>query len=270
MPVLSVQLYSVRDQAKENYEATLRAIAAMGFTCVEPAGYPGSTPESAKKLFQELGQRTPSCHGPLPLGDKKQEIIEQALMMGHEAIITGCPPKFKEHYSSLDNVLAMSDLYCEAAANAAPHGIQVGYHNHDWDLAVVEGVRAYEIFLERTPETVLWEADIFWVARAGLTPADFIRQIGPRGRFLHFKDGMVGTGDTFREMETEDGKIMVSSASPFLPAGRGQVDLPAAAAAAKHAEYIIVELDSYVGNMMDAVAESYRYLSSKGIATGNR
>ena len=270
MPVLSVQLYSVRENAKDNYENTIRAIADMGFSCVEPAGYPGSTPEAAAKLFQELGLRAPSCHGPLPLGDKKQEIIEQALMMGHEAIITGCPPKFKEHYTSLDNVRAMSDLYCEAAANAAPHGIQVGYHNHDWDLAVVEGVRAFEIFLERTPETVLWEADIFWVARAGLAPAEFLKLIGPRGRFLHFKDGMVDTGDTFKELETEDGKIMVSSSSPFLPAGRGQVDFQAAAAEAKHADYIVVELDSYVGNMMEAVAESYRYLSSNGIATGNR
>lgn len=270
MPVLSVQLYSVRENAKADYENTIRAIADMGFTCVEPAGYPGSTPAAAAKLFQELALRAPSCHGPLPLGDQKQEIIEQALMMGHEAIITGCPPKFKEHYTSLDNVRAMSDLYSEAAANAAPHRIQVGYHNHDWDLAVVEGVRAFEIFLERTPETVLWEADIFWVARAGLVPAEFLKLIGPRGRFLHFKDGMVDTGDTFKELETEDGKIMVSSSSPFLPAGRGQVDLQAAAAAANHAEYIVVELDSYVGNMMEAVAESYRYLSSNGIATGNR
>jgi sugar phosphate isomerase/epimerase len=268
MPEISVQLYSVRDQAKQNYEATIRAIAAMGFGCVEPAGFPGSTPEAAAKLFAELGLRAPSCHCGLPIGDKKNEILETAQIMGHEALITGCPPNFKENFTSLDRVRALADLYCEAAANAAPLGMKVGYHNHDWDLVSVEGVRGYELFLERTPASVLWEADIFWVARAGLNPVDFIKQIGARGRFLHFKDGIVSTKEEFREMETEDGKIMVSASTPFLPAGRGQVNLKAAAAAATHAAYIVVELDSYPGNMMEAVAESYRYLTSHHIATG--
>jgi sugar phosphate isomerase/epimerase len=126
------------------------------------------------------------------------------------------------------------------------------------------------VFLENTPESVLWEADIFWVARAGLDPSAFVQEIGPRGKFLHFKDGVVGGGEAFREMETEDGKIMVSDASPFLPAGRGQVDLLAASKAAVHADYIVVELDSYVGDMMEAVAESYRYLTGNGIATGRK
>jgi len=268
MPEISVQLYSVRDAAKQNYEATIRAIAAMGFGCVEPAGYPGSTPAAAAKLFRELGLRAPSCHCGLPIGDAKNEILETAQMMGHEALITGCPPQFKEHFSSLDRVKAMADLYSEAAANAATIGVQVGYHNHDWDLTLVDGVRAFEVFLERTPASVLWEADIFWVRRAGLDPAEFLRLIGPRGRFLHFKDGVVNSGDTFVEKTTESGKVMVSKAAPFLPAGRGQIDLKAAAAAATHAEYIVVELDSYDGDMMEAVAESYRYLTQEGIATG--
>ena len=36
-------------------EGTIRAVASMGFGLVEPAGYPGSTPEKAAKLFKELG-----------------------------------------------------------------------------------------------------------------------------------------------------------------------------------------------------------------------
>lgn len=61
-PHITVQLYSVRDHAAKDYEATIRAIADMGFGCVEPAGYPGSSPEAAAKLFKELGLRAPSAH----------------------------------------------------------------------------------------------------------------------------------------------------------------------------------------------------------------
>jgi sugar phosphate isomerase/epimerase len=270
IPQITVQLYSVREQAATDYEGTIRAIAAMGFGCVEPAGYPGSTPAKAAKLFHELGLKAPTCHGPLPIGDKKNAVIEEALLLGHEAILTGCPPDFQANFSSADAVKATAELYCEAAANAAAHGLQIGYHNHDWDLLDIDGTPGYRIFLENTPEAVLWQADIFWVAKAGLDPVAFLKEIGPRGKALHFKDGILNATDTFTEAETESGKIMVSNSSPFLPAGTGQVDLKAASQAAVFAKYIAVELDSYVGDMMHAVKASYDYLTSTGIARGNK
>jgi len=270
IPQITVQLYSVREQASRDYEGTIREIAAMGFENVEPAGFPGSSVAKAAKLFQELGIKAPSCHGALPIGENKNAIIDDALLLGHKYIITGCPPKFKENFASTDAILATAEQYCEAAAFAAEHGIQVGYHNHDWDLIDVDGRPGYHVFLENTPETVLWEADLFWVTKAGLDPVAFIKEIGVRGKLLHFKDGIINAGDTFTEAETEDGRIMISSATPFLPAGAGQVNLKGSAKVATHAEYIAVELDSYAGDMMKAVKESYTYLTTNGIAKGRK
>lgn len=270
IPHITVQLYSVRELAKKDYAGTIRAIADTGFGNVEPAGYPGTTAKDAAKLFQELGLKAPSAHIGLPIGDNKNAIIEEALMMGHKYLITGCPPKFQENYTSLDRVKAMAELYCQAAANLAPHGLQVGYHNHDWDLAVVDGRRAYQVFIANTPETVLYEADVFWVARAGLEPAAFIQEIGARGKVLHFKDGIVTDNSTFKTAETESGKIMVSDAIPFRAAGTGQVDLIAAAKAVRHADYIAVELDKFEGDMMQAIQNSYRYLTTHKIAQGTK
>ena len=269
LPQITVQLYSVREEAAADYERTIRAIADMGFTNVEPAGFPGTTIEKAAKLFQELNIKAPSWHGALPLGDDKNKIIDDALLLGTKYLITGCPANFQENYKNADTIKAMAEQYCIAAEIAAPHGIQVGYHNHDWDLKDVGGKPGYRYFLENTPETVLWEADIFWVSRAGLDPVEFIKEIGPRGKLLHFKDGAVNADGTFTEAETEDGKIMISDSSPFLPAGTGQVDLIAAGKVADFAEYIAVELDSYEGDMMQAVQESYTYLTTNGIAQGN-
>lgn len=270
IPQITVQLYSVRDLAKKDYAGTIRAIAETGFGCVEPAGYPGTTAKDAAKLFQELGLKAPSAHIGLPVGDNKNAIIDEALLMGHKYLITGCPPGFQENYTSLDRVKAMAELYCQAAQNLAPHGLQVGYHNHDWDLAVVDGRRSYQVFLENTPETVLYEADVFWVSRAGLDPAAFIREIGPRGKVLHFKDGVVSNTATFKEATTESGKIMVSDSIPFRAAGTGQVDLVAASKAVRHADYVAVELDSFEGDMMQAIKDSYRYLTANAIAQGTK
>ncbi len=269
-PQITVQLYSVREQAGKDYEGTIRAIADMGFGCVEPAGYPGSSAEDAAKLFSELGLVAPTAHIALPVGEDKNKIIEQAQLMGHRYLITGCPPGFRENFTSMDRVKAMCDLYSEAAENAAAHGLQVGYHNHDWDLIEVDGERAYKVFLERTPESVVYEADIFWVARAGLDPAAFIREIGVRGKAIHFKDGIISPEATFTEAKTESGNVMVSDAVPFRAAGEGEVDLVAASKALEHTEYVAVELDSFDGDMLAAVQRSYQYLTSKQIAQGNK
>ncbi|MBT3193003.1 MAG: sugar phosphate isomerase/epimerase [Verrucomicrobia bacterium] len=269
VPQISVQLYSLREQAAVDYAGTIRAIAKMGFENVEPAGYPGTSVEEAAKLFADLGLKAPSCHGALPIGENKNQVIDDALTMGHQYVITGCPPDFKENYASADKVKAMVDLYCEAAENTAPHGLQVGYHNHDWDLVAVDGKPGYHYFLEGTPDSILWEADLFWVARAGIDPASFVKEIGVRGKCLHFKDGVVRAAAAV-EVETAAGKVTVDDEVPFLPAGVGEVDLVAAAHAADDMEYAVVELDSYAGDMMKAVAESYSYLTSKGIATGRK
>lgn len=254
MPQITLQLYSLREALEADFEGSLRQIAAIGFPCVETAGYHGRKPSEVAKLLAELGMTAPTAHCSLPIGDAADEVIETALELGHRYLITGGPPGWQDHFTTTDQVKAIAELYCIAADNAAKHGLQVGYHNHDWDLAEFEGQPAYHTFLAHTPESVLWEADLFWIARAGIDPVGFLQEIGSRGKALHFKDGHI-----------EDRNIK----PPFLTAGSGDVDLLAAARAANHAEYIAVELDEYDGDMMTAVKESYAYLTENQIAEGN-
>lgn len=252
-PKITVQLYSLREALEADFEGTLRKVAAIGFPCVEPAGFHDHKPAEVAKLLTELDLTAPTAHCALPVGDDTNQIIETALELGHRYLITGGPPGWQENYTTTDQVKAIAEQYCIAADNAAAHGLQVGYHNHDWDLAEFDGGPAYHTFLAHTPESVLWEADLFWVARAGIDPAGFLQEIGPRGKALHFKDGHL----TDRTIEP-----------PFLPAGQGDVDLLAAAKTDSHAEYIAVELDAYAGDMLQAVEQSYRYLTQHHIAQG--
>ena len=251
LPQITVQLYSLRDALEADFEGTIRKLAAIGFPCVEPAGFHGCKPAEVAKLLADLNLTAPTAHCGLPLGDAKNEIIETALELGHRYLITGGPPGWQDDYTTTDQVKAIAEQYCIAADNVAPHGLQVGYHNHDWDLAEFEAQPAYHTFLAHTPESVLWEADLFWIARAGIDPVGFLKEIGPRGKVLHFKDGHI-----------TDQSIEI----PFLPAGQGEVDLIAAAQAAKDAEYIAVELDAYDGDMLKAVEQSFLYLTENKIA----
>jgi sugar phosphate isomerase/epimerase len=267
IPKITVQLYSVREDAQKDFAGTIRRIADMGFENVEPAGYPGSSPAEAAALFKELGLSAPSIHGALPVGDDKNRIIEEAQMVGIKAILTGCPPNYPTSFQSVDAIKRCAETFCEAADFAKQYGIQVGIHNHTFEMMDIEGKPAYEYFLEATPEDVLWEADIYWVQTGGRSVTDFIKRIGKRGTFLHFKDGqVVQDGEKLELVDSPNG--LVAKERKFLPAGTGDVDLIAAAADLKFTDYIAVELDSYDGDMMSAVAQSYTYLTSNKIAYG--
>ena len=52
---IGIQLYTVRDALAEDFTGTIKKIADMGFVGVETAGFPGTTPAEAKKLFDDLG-----------------------------------------------------------------------------------------------------------------------------------------------------------------------------------------------------------------------
>lgn len=251
IPEITVQLYSLREQFAENFEKTLDAVRSIGFENVEPAGYHGLTPKEFRAQLDQRGLKAPSAHCGLPVGEDANEIIDAALEIGIRYLISGVPPGGQENYQSLDRVHKMADLYAEAADKAEKHGLLVGYHNHDWDLCEIDGQRAYQIFLEKTPDSVFWEADVFWVARAGIDPAEFVRELGQRARLLHLKDGAVKD---------------LSLNPPFLPCGEGDVDLKAAASAGKYTEFAAVELDAYNGDMLEAIEKSYQYLTQNGLA----
>ena len=68
---IALQLYSLRELLNAGYAAGIRKAAEIGFIGVETAGFPGTTPQAAAQLFQELGLTVCSAHSPLPLGDKQ-------------------------------------------------------------------------------------------------------------------------------------------------------------------------------------------------------
>jgi sugar phosphate isomerase/epimerase len=78
MPRMSVglQLYTVRDAMAEDFEGTLRQVAAMGYEGVEFAGYGGMEAEKLRDLLQELNLTAIGSHIGLHLleGQLEEEI----------------------------------------------------------------------------------------------------------------------------------------------------------------------------------------------------
>jgi sugar phosphate isomerase/epimerase len=97
------------------------------------------------------------------------------------------------------------------------------------------------------PEVAL-EVDTFWATLGGADTPALLRGLGERVRFIHVKDGAI-TDDTEQQ----------------LPAGRGDVDVPAILAAAPQALRVI-EFDAYAGDVFEGIAESFAWLTANDTA----
>lgn len=248
LPV-ALQLYSIREDLAKGFDAAVRRVAAMGYAGVETAGFPGTTPAAAAKLFQELGLTVCSAHSALPLGDKKNEVLDAMDALGAKRLVLAWLGP--EYFEDLGKVYQAADMLNAAAEVARGHGMTVGYHNHWQEFNLVDGRPAYEHMLERLAPDVFWELDTYWAHVAEHDPAEVLRKLGPRAALIHVKDGPGNMTD------------------PMTATGEGVMDWPHVLGAAEaHAEWLIVELDRCATDMMTAVEKSYDYLTSKGWGHG--
>ena len=65
MPALGVQLYTVRSAMAEDADATLTALAEMGYRNIELAGLYGMTPETMRAKLDAAGLSAVSSHNSL-------------------------------------------------------------------------------------------------------------------------------------------------------------------------------------------------------------
>lgn len=248
---LAVQLYSVREALARDYEGVVRQIADMGYAGVETAGFPGTTPQAAAQLFQDLGLQVAAAHSPLPIGERQNELLDAVLGVGATRLVNGGIDR--NLYSNADGIAIAADMFNEAAAIAAAHGLSLGIHTHWWEFGPVEGKLAFDVLRARLDPAIFFEIDTYWAQTAGVDPIPVLTELGPRAPLVHIKDGPTALGE------------------PHVAVGAGKMDIPAVVAATlPYAEWLIVELDQCATDMLRAVGDSYAYMVGHGLAHGRK
>ena len=238
----SLQLYTLRDALEADLPGTIRRVADVGFTQVEPYNFV-DTAEALGEALKENGLTAPSGHAPL-LSQDQDRIFSAAKRLGISTVIDPFIPAGS--WQRAEDIRATAAKLNEAARKGAEYGIRVGYHNHQWELeSAVEGRTALEYFADRLDPEVVLEVDTYWVAVGGHDPVAVLERLGGRVKFIHIKDGPL----------TTDTKAQ-------LPAGKGQVAVLDVIAAATSVEAGVVEFDDYAGDIFEGIAESLAYLSA--------
>lgn len=250
---IGLQLYTVRQDLSQDFEGTLQRVRGLGYEGVEFCNdFAGRSPAEVRQTCDRLGLTIFSNQVPyqLLLTDLDR-VIEENKVLGVEYVTFPWmevpirpgvdPDKFRETVASLQ----------EIGARLREAGLQLLYHNHDFEFALLpEGVPGWDyLFASSEAADVQAELDVCWAHYAGADPVALMKALSGRLPVLHMKD----------YVRTEQG-------IGFRPLGEGVVDLQAilAEAPAAGVRWLCVEQDAPAPDAADRFEgpeTSFHYLS---------
>lgn len=257
---IGLQLYTVRDAMQKDPPGTLAKVAQIGYNSVEGATYTGTQQfygmdaKTFSNLLNKNGLIMPSSHYRLGEEQEKGENVQGTLLHGWDRAVDDAATvgvKYMvcaylslsergdlNHFKYVANQLNIAGERCKKA------GIQLCYHNHDFEFVQQEGQLPYDVLLNETDKNLVkMEMDIYWVAKAGKDPITLIQKFPGRFPLWHLKD-MNPTDQSFAEV------------------GYGSIDFKKILKYSNEAglKYFFVEQDTTPGLPMDSITKSINYI----------
>lgn len=270
LPEIGLQLYTVREQMKQDPESTLQAIADAGYKQVEGGNllaYPKLLPmlQSSGLILQSsffpaavlTGRWDLTAAGggqKFPENYTEDSLIEDAMNNDLKYLVFGY--LYPEERQTLDDYKRIIEKLNAFGEKCNQANINLCYHNHSFEFKPLEGTVPFELFIQDFgADTVGFELDVFWVSVGGYDPVALLEKLNGRVKLMHLKDKRKGTRNTF-----DEGKV---KSEAFVPLGKGVLDIPTILQTAEQSsvEQCFVEQDQS-DDPLASIQQSYQYLES--------
>ncbi len=188
---IGVQLYTVRNAMKSDFEGTIAKVASIGYKEVEFAGYFDHSPKDIRAILDKNGLAAPSCHVPYSTVEMMwPQALEAANIIGHKLIVN--PWIEPEQRDSPDGWKRAAELFNKAGEAAKKAGIQFAYHNHTFEFQPaksLDGKLPYDYLLKQCDKNLVkMELDLCWITVAGKDPIKYFNENPGRFPAVHVKD----------------------------------------------------------------------------------
>ncbi len=269
---VAVQLYSVRDAMAEDFEGTIKKVKEMGYDGIEFAGLFGRSAKEIKSICDKNGLVPISAH--VSIDDimvDPEKVISDYAEIGCKYIAIPYAPEDRRPGAPLfDDTI---EKIREYSAIAKKVGIQMLYHNHDFEFVKIDGVYGLDlIYSLLTPDELQTELDTCWVNVGGEDPANYIEKYAGRAPVVHLKDFVMSGKDKPQKLYAligiDDGAQdeEENESFAFRPCGYGVQDMPGILEACKAAGsgWVVVEQDqpSMGKTPLESIKMSIDYLKT--------
>jgi sugar phosphate isomerase/epimerase len=239
--LIGLQLYSVRDDCAKDFPGMIKAVAKMGFTGVEFAGYYGKSAKELKQMLDENGLKCYGTHIGLDtlMGDDLLKTVEFNQILGNKMLIVPWIPE--ERRNTKAKIIETAKLFSDISAKLKPYGMYIGYHNHMEEFKPVDGEMPFDTFFSNTDKGVAIQFDTGNAMEAGAQAAPFIKRYPGRVLSVHVKDHSA----TNPKALLGEGDVHWNEVLPLILGSAGT-------------RYFIIEQESYPTTPLDAVEKCLR------------
>ena len=258
--LIGLQLYTVRDAMGKDPSATLAKVAQIGYSSVEGATYTGSkkfygmSPSDFKKVLKQNGLIIPSAHYRLGEEKTKGEIVSGTLLHDWDKAVDDaaevgikymvCAYLSDAERGDLNHYKYVADQLNIAGERCKKSGIQLCYHNHDFEFVKQGNIYPYDILMTTDKDLVKMEIDLYWITKAGQDPIALFNQHPGRFPLWHVKD----MDNTPAKDFTEVGKGIIDFKEIFKHKNKAGM------------KYFFVEQDKCPGSPFDSITKSIKYI----------
>ena len=195
-------MYTLREESEKDFAGTLKRVAELGYDGVEFAGYGGLTVNEVKVLLDEFGLRATASHVPLEeLENNLYQVIEEQKILESRYVVC---PYLQPERRSIEDYKALISFLDRAGELCRREGITLCYHNHDFELERLSNGRSIleAIFDKTSANNVKAELDVYWLAKAGENPVEWMNRYKNRTPLIHLKDMTTDVEQFFAELGT--------------------------------------------------------------------
>ncbi len=199
LPV-ALQLYTVRDQLKEDFAGTIQAVGRIGYGGVELAGYGGLAAADLRHVLDDAGLRVAGDHVGLDrLEQQLDEVLAFSQAVGNHYVVCPFVPEARRKDAAGWKQLATS--FNAIGQKCAERGLEFCYHNHAFEFTPVDGTNGFTLLYDNAdPRYVKMELDMFWAKKGGDDPAAILNRYAGRCPIVHLKDMTNDAEQTFAEV----------------------------------------------------------------------
>jgi len=240
----------------------LKQIAEWGYTELEGGGnFGGMDNDELVSLLNSLGLKRVggSANMASLVGDESRlrANLQRNREFGQSYVACYWPWEAEARGQKIDDWKVVADNLNRGGAICKSEGLQLVYHNHDFEFLPVDGQIPFDVLMPLLdPSAVAIQLDTYWIVKGGKCPVEYLKKYPGRYPVLHLKDMPAGiecggAPTVFGELTVDD----------FAPIGSGIVDFPEIfrtneISGAKH---FIVEADR-PGDVSNFLETSAKYL----------
>jgi sugar phosphate isomerase/epimerase len=188
---IALQLYTLREQASEDFTGMLKSVAEAGYGAVEFAGYGELDASALRTIIDNLGLRAISSHVPFQrMVTEPGAVLNELRVLGcYYAIVPGIPKEMR----GIESAPYLIERFNQWGAASKAAGLRFGYHNHGWELEPMDGSTMLDRLISGTDAALVdFQIDIYWALVGGADPVALIRQLTGRVPTLHAKELATG------------------------------------------------------------------------------